>query len=133
MPRRKVGRSCKRERGEQIETRRAHGPPEERWQGSLGAFGHFQEDPSIVAFATRNIRLHSVTKRMPVDIDYSVYLVTGRELLPPGQDYYEHLHKTLAAGDVTVVQVREKEASDEQFLDIATKTLEICDKVGAEL
>lgn len=57
-------------------------------------------------------------------IDYTLYLVTGRELLPPGkacvpllcairleltrQDYYESLEESLKGG-VTLVQVREKE------------------------
>lgn len=41
------------------------------------------------------------------DIDYSLYLVTGRELLPPGKDYFESLEESLQGG-VTVVQIREK-------------------------
>ena len=39
-------------------------------------------------------------------IDYSVYLVTGRELLPPGVDYYDSLDRSLRDGHVTVVQIR---------------------------
>lgn len=61
--------------------------------------------------------------------DYSLYLVTGRELLPPGVDYYESLDKTLSPGKVTIVQVREKDADNGEFLEIAQRSLEICDKV----
>ncbi len=62
------------------------------------------------------------------NIDYSVYLVTGRELLPPGVDYYEFLEKCLSQRNVTVVQIREKDAETSEFLEIATKSLAICDK-----
>lgn len=61
-------------------------------------------------------------------VDYSVYLVTGRELLPPGVDYYESLERCLAHGHVTVVQIREKDAETNEFLEIAKKSLAICDK-----
>ncbi|WVF73102.1 hydroxyethylthiazole kinase [Kwoniella sp. CBS 6097] len=60
-------------------------------------------------------------------IDYSVYLVTGREFLPPGKDYYESLEESLQGG-VTLVQVREKNADTGEFIEIARKTKEICDK-----
>ncbi|CAO1630140.1 unnamed protein product [Parajaminaea phylloscopi] len=74
------------------------------------------------------------TDRGPRDsIDYSLYLVTGRELLPPGADYYEHLEQTLAARRVTVVQVREKYADNGEMLDIARKTLAICDKYSVPM
>ena len=28
-------------------------------------------------------------------IDYSLYLVTGRELLPPGREYFQHLEEVV--------------------------------------
>lgn len=77
------------------------------------------------------------------EIDYSLYLVTGRELLPPGkvrfssillpsdrssfQDYYESLEESLQGG-VTLVQVREKTTDTGEFIEIARRTKEICDK-----
>ena len=61
-------------------------------------------------------------------VDYSVYLVTGRELLPPGVDYYESLDRSLSQGNVTLVQIREKDAETSEFLEIARKSLAICDK-----
>ncbi|SPO25869.1 related to thiamine-phosphate diphosphorylase / hydroxyethylthiazole kinase [Ustilago trichophora] len=61
-------------------------------------------------------------------VDYSVYLVTGRELLPAGVDYYESLERCLAQGNVTVVQIREKDAETNEFLEIAQKSLAICDR-----
>lgn len=60
-------------------------------------------------------------------IDYSLYLVTGREFLPPGKDYYESLEESIQGG-VTVVQVREKKADTGEFLEIARRTKQICDK-----
>ncbi|ORY33449.1 putative thiamine biosynthetic bifunctional enzyme [Naematelia encephala] len=63
------------------------------------------------------------------DIDYSLYLVTGRELLPPGKDYYESLEESLKGG-VTLVQVREKDTDTGEFIEVAQKTKEVCDKYG---
>ncbi|KAG6837001.1 hypothetical protein H0H93_016461 [Arthromyces matolae] len=78
-------------------------------------------------------------------IDYSVYLVTGRDLLPRGkvlsstyymkiwtnevfqQDYYQSLEESLQGG-VTLVQIREKNADTGDFIEIASKSKEICDR-----
>ena len=62
-------------------------------------------------------------------MDYSLYLVTGRELLPPGVDYYESLEASIRDGGVTIVQLREKSVETSEFYDIALKSLEMCDKV----
>lgn len=63
-------------------------------------------------------------------VNYSLYLVTGRELLPEGIDYYESLEQCIRDGGVTVVQLREKTVDTGEFLDIALKSLEICDRVS---
>lgn len=60
------------------------------------------------------------------DIDYSLYLVTGRELLPPGKDYFESLEESLQGG-VTVVQIREKNTDTGEFIKIARASKVICD------
>jgi hypothetical protein len=61
------------------------------------------------------------TRTMPKpEIDYSLYLVTGRHLLPPDTDYYESLEEALKGG-VTVVQVREKTEDTRPFLEIAKR------------
>ncbi|QRV96599.1 Hydroxyethylthiazole kinase family domain-containing [Ceratobasidium sp. AG-Ba] len=65
-------------------------------------------------------------------IDYSLYLVTGREFLPPGKDYYESIEESIQGG-VTVVQVREKKADTGEFLEIARRTKQICDKYNVPL
>ncbi|CAE6376035.1 unnamed protein product [Rhizoctonia solani] len=65
-------------------------------------------------------------------IDYSLYLVTGREFLPPGKDYYESLEESIQGG-VTVVQVREKKADTGEFLEIARRTKQICDKYSVPM
>ncbi|BEI81024.1 hypothetical protein CcaverHIS002_0201840 [Cutaneotrichosporon cavernicola] len=65
-------------------------------------------------------------------VDYSVYLVTGRELLPEGKDYYESLEESLQGG-VTVVQVREKDVDTGKFVEVARKTKEVCDKYNVPL
>lgn len=74
---------------------------------------------------------HPSPSMPPPQVDYSLYLVTGRELLPPGVDYYDSLEKTLATGAVGVVQIREKDADNGEFLEIARRSLEICDRVSA--
>jgi len=51
--------------------------------------------------------------------------VTGRELVPPDLDYYITLEESLKGG-VTIVQIREKNCETREFLEIATKSKEIC-------
>ncbi|ETW81065.1 hypothetical protein HETIRDRAFT_452502 [Heterobasidion irregulare TC 32-1] len=70
---------------------------------------------------------HSFTNKS--EIDYSLYLVTGRDLLPKGKSYHESLEEALDGG-VTVVQVREKEAETGEFLEIAQQTVSLCAKYG---
>lgn len=41
-----------------------------------------------------------------MSLDLSVYLVTGRELLPPGKDYLQSLDESLRDGYVSIVQIR---------------------------
>ncbi|KAI0742200.1 Hydroxyethylthiazole kinase [Irpex lacteus] len=62
-------------------------------------------------------------------IDYSLYLVTARDLLPPGKDYLESLEEALQGG-VTLVQVREKTADTGEILQVARQTKELCQKYG---
>ncbi|KAJ8522606.1 hypothetical protein ONZ45_g797 [Pleurotus djamor] len=68
----------------------------------------------------------------PVNLDYRLYLVTGRDLLPPGKDYYESLEESIQGG-VTLVQLREKNTETKEFLEVATKSKAICDKYGVPL
>ncbi|KAH7875373.1 thiamine biosynthetic bifunctional enzyme Thi4 [Lentinula edodes] len=65
-------------------------------------------------------------------IDYSLYLVTGRELLPQGQDYFDSLEQSLQGG-VTVVQIREKNTDTREFLDVALRSKVICDRYNVPL
>ncbi|KAJ4497211.1 thiamine biosynthetic bifunctional enzyme Thi4 [Lentinula lateritia] len=65
-------------------------------------------------------------------IDYSLYLVTGRELLPQGQDYFDSLEQSLQGG-VTVVQIREKNTDTREFLDVALRSKAICDRYNVPL
>lgn len=73
--------------------------------------------------------LDQLVEMVQTNVDYSLYLVTGRELLPPGVDYYESLEASIRDGGVTIVQLREKSVETSEFLNIAVKSLEICDKV----
>ncbi|KAF9453639.1 thiamine biosynthetic bifunctional enzyme Thi4 [Macrolepiota fuliginosa MF-IS2] len=66
------------------------------------------------------------------NVDYSIYLVTGRELLPPGKDYLESLEESLQGG-VTVVQIREKNADTAEFIEIAKVSKIICDKYNVPI
>ncbi|KAJ8076802.1 thiamine biosynthetic bifunctional enzyme [Marasmius tenuissimus] len=65
-------------------------------------------------------------------IDFSLYLVTGRDLLAPRKDFYETLEQALQGG-VTVVQIREKTADTGEFLEIAEKSKSICDRYNVPL
>ncbi|CEH15318.1 hydroxyethylthiazole kinase [Ceraceosorus bombacis] len=64
--------------------------------------------------------------------DYSLYLVTSRQLLPPGVDFYDSLRASLKGG-VTLVQIREKHADNGELLEIAQKSLKICDEFNVPL
>ncbi|KAI0745504.1 Hydroxyethylthiazole kinase [Earliella scabrosa] len=65
-------------------------------------------------------------------VDYSLYLVTGRELLPEGKDYLASLEESIRGG-VTLVQVREKNADTGEFLRIAQASKEICRKYNVPI
>jgi len=66
------------------------------------------------------------------DPDYSLYYVTGRELTPPSVDFFDSLEEACRGG-VTIVQLREKEASTREFLEIAKKAKAVVDKYGIPL
>lgn len=65
-------------------------------------------------------------------IDFSLYLVTGRELLPAGKEYLESLEEALQGG-VTVVQIREKKSDTLEFLEIAQSSKILCAKYKVPL
>ncbi|KAI0769338.1 Hydroxyethylthiazole kinase [Trametes elegans] len=65
-------------------------------------------------------------------IDYSLYLVTGRELLPEGKDYLQSLEESIRGG-VTLVQIREKKADTGEFLKIAQDSKTICRKYNVPI
>jgi thiamine-phosphate diphosphorylase/hydroxyethylthiazole kinase len=65
---------------------------------------------------------------MGVDIDYSLYLVTQRELIPASKTFEESLEESIKGG-VTVVQLREKDCDTGTFLEIAKSAQTVCKKV----
>ncbi|KAI9442417.1 thiamine biosynthetic bifunctional enzyme [Lactarius indigo] len=60
--------------------------------------------------------------RSAPEFDLSLYLVTGRDLLPHGKVPLQHALR----GGVTVVQVREKHVDTAEFLEIARDTVSLC-------
>ncbi|GEM08934.1 thiamine-phosphate diphosphorylase / hydroxyethylthiazole kinase [Rhodotorula toruloides] len=82
------------------------------------------------------------SRKMPKPTpDYSLYYVTGRSLLPTppnsytghvGDYYLSHLEEALKGG-VTVVQVREKDVDGKEFLEVAKRVKEVCDKYDVPL
>ena len=64
-------------------------------------------------------------------IDYSVYLVTDRHCLQ-GRDFYACVEQALIGG-VTLVQLREKDASYEELLAEGRKVKALCDKYHVPL
>ena len=65
------------------------------------------------------------------NIDYSVYLVTDRDILA-GRDLCEAVEESIKGG-ATVVQLREKKVSDEEFLEIAKKLKKVTDRYNIPL
>ncbi|PPQ78127.1 hypothetical protein CVT25_015652 [Psilocybe cyanescens] len=72
------------------------------------------------------------TTRNMKNIDYTLYLVTGRNLLPPNKDFFESLEESIQGG-VTIVQLREKELDTSEFVELAVKSKIICDKYNIPL
>lgn len=68
---------------------------------------------------------------MNKNIDYSVYLVTDRDILN-GRDLYKAVEDSILGG-TTVVQLREKYISNEEFLEIAQNLKKITDKYNIPL
>ena len=64
-------------------------------------------------------------------IDYSLYLVTDRHYLK-GRDFYTCLEDALKGG-ITLVQLREKHAADDEFVAIGEKVLALCNKYRVPL
>lgn len=64
-------------------------------------------------------------------IDYSVYLVTDRDILK-GRDLCEAVEESILGG-VTIVQLREKKATYEEFVTLGKKLHEITKKYGVPL
>lgn len=52
-------------------------------------------------------------------IDYSLYLVTDSGLLPSGRSLLEQVERAIKGG-VTIVQLREKKLSFEEFVKLGT-------------
>ncbi|KAH7927492.1 Hydroxyethylthiazole kinase [Leucogyrophana mollusca] len=65
-------------------------------------------------------------------VDYSLYLVTGRDLLPQGKDYVGSLEEAIKGG-ATIVQVREKGVDTLEFLEIALQSKALCEKYKVPL
>lgn len=66
-------------------------------------------------------------------VDYSLYYVTGRALLPSSSDpdyYLQHLELALKGG-VTVVQIREKDVDGGEFFQVARRSKQVCDRVSS--
>lgn len=70
-----------------------------------------------------------------VPVNYSLYLVTDRSFCP--SDMFLHQIEQAVLGGVTVVQLREKEASSLEFYNCATKVSEllknVSDKAGRKI
>ncbi len=65
------------------------------------------------------------------NIDYSLYLVTDREILK-GRDILEAIEESILGG-TTVVQLREKNILKDDFLELAKAVKKVTDKYGIPL
>lgn len=64
-------------------------------------------------------------------IDYTLYLVTDRDLMSTRT--LEEAVDAACRGGVTLVQLREKRVTDEEYADIARKVKRVCDEHGVPL
>ncbi|ODV93540.1 hypothetical protein PACTADRAFT_77848 [Pachysolen tannophilus NRRL Y-2460] len=65
-------------------------------------------------------------------VDYSLYLVTNREMIPDGITIFEQVERAIMNG-VTIVQLREKEAETKEFVEIAKKIHQLTMKYNIPL
>jgi thiamine-phosphate diphosphorylase/hydroxyethylthiazole kinase len=65
-------------------------------------------------------------------VDYSLYLVTDRSLVPEGKTFLGQIERALEGG-VTLVQLREKETETGAFIEFALKVKELTRKYGVPL
>lgn len=65
-------------------------------------------------------------------VDYSLYLVTDRSLVPEGKTFLGQIERALEGG-VTLVQLREKETETGAFINFALKVKELTRKYGVPL
>lgn len=68
---------------------------------------------------------------MKPKVDYTLYLVTDQGLMTT--DTLEEAVEAACKGGVTLVQIREKHASDDEFLDVARRCKKITDAYGVGL
>ena len=68
---------------------------------------------------------------MKPDVDYTLYLVTDQKLM--STPTLEEAVEAACKGGVTLVQIREKKASDEDFLNVALRCKAITDAYGVGL
>ena len=68
---------------------------------------------------------------MKPTIDYTLYLVTDRDLM--STDTLEDAVEAACKGGVTLVQLREKHASREEFTKLARSIKQVCDTYGVPL
>lgn len=68
---------------------------------------------------------------MKPEVDYTLYLVTDQGLMTT--DTLDEAVEAACKGGVTLVQIREKHASDEEFVDVARRCKAITDAYGVGL
>lgn len=68
---------------------------------------------------------------MKPDIDYTLYLVTDRDLM--STETIEEALEAACRGGVTLVQLREKHVTLDEYKTIATRAKEVCDSFGVPL
>lgn len=70
------------------------------------------------------------TRKVP---DLSIYLVTDSSSFPTRASFLDHLRLALSSQSITVLQLREKKLSDEDFLHLAREVKAITTAAGVPL
>ncbi|OCH93095.1 TMP-TENI-domain-containing protein, partial [Obba rivulosa] len=91
-----------------------------------------RDEHGLTRFTALAIARVDLAMASKLAVDYSLYLVTGRDLLPSGKDYLESLEESLQGG-VTLVQIREKNTDTGEFLEIAKQSRAICHKYNVPI
>lgn len=98
--------------------------------GNRPAVGRFSSLPIIERSCAATLRPEA---RGPTEVDYSLYLITDSAMARSRGRPLEEIVEEAVRGGVTIVQVREKEASTRDFIELSRRIKRVTARYGVPL